>query len=65
MKSSEELRELSMDELEKEVEDLRGELFNLKFQHATHQLENVSRIRHVRRQIARALTILNEKSRTA
>ncbi|OCC15056.1 LSU ribosomal protein L29p (L35e) [Dissulfuribacter thermophilus] len=61
MKSAEELRELSVEELEKEAEGLRQELFNLKFQHATHQLENVMRIRHVRRQIARVLTIINEK----
>ena len=63
MKSADELRDLSVEELEKEVEGLRQELFNLRFQHTTHQLENVMRIRHVRRQIARVLTIMNEKKK--
>lgn len=63
MKGAEELRELSVEELEKEAEGLRQELFNLRFQHTTHQLENVMRIRQVRREIARVLTIINEKRR--
>ncbi len=61
MKTAEELRELSSEELEKELDGLRQEFFNLRFQHATLQLENVMRIRHVRRQIARILTIIREK----
>ena len=63
MKGAEELRELTVEELEKEAEGLRQELFNLRFQHTTHQLENVMRIRQVRREIARVLTIINEKRR--
>ena len=63
MKGAEELRDLTVEELEKEAEGLRQELFNLRFQHTTHQLENVMRIRQVRREIARVLTIINEKRR--
>lgn len=60
-----ELRELSIDELERKLEDLRRELFNLRFQQATHQLKNPVRIRLVRRDIARILTILKEKERVS
>ncbi len=62
MKSADDLRELSVEELEKEVEGLRQELFNLRFQHATHQLEDTARIRKVRRSIARILTLIKEKA---
>ncbi len=61
MSAAEPLRQLSRDELLKKEMDLRQELFNLRFQNATHQLENVMRIRQVRREIARVKTILNEK----
>ncbi len=60
-----ELRELSEDELIKKEIELRQELFNLRFQKETHQLENVMRIRHVRRAIARVKTILNEKRKAS
>lgn len=60
-----ELRELSIDELERKLEDLRRELFNLRFQQATHQLKNPVRIRLVRRDIARILTILKEKEKVS
>ncbi|HDH63245.1 MAG TPA: 50S ribosomal protein L29 [Firmicutes bacterium] len=60
-----ELRELSIDELERKLEELRRELFNLRFQQATHQLKNPVRIRLVRRDIARILTILKEKERVS
>jgi large subunit ribosomal protein L29 len=56
-----ELRELSIEEIQQKEKDLRQELFNLRFQQATHQLENIMRIRTVRRSIARAKTILAEK----
>ena len=58
---TQELRDLSGEELKNRVENLRGELFNLKFQLATGQIENPVRIRLVRRDIARALTILRGK----
>ena len=55
MKASE-LRELSPDQLEDRLRELREELFNLRFQYATRQLTNTARIREVRRDIARVLT---------
>jgi len=58
---AEELRSLTVEELKSKIEDLRGELFNLRFQKATGQIENPLQIRVVRRNIARALTILREK----
>ncbi len=61
MKNVEKLRDLSVDELREKDVDLRKELFNLRFQHATHQLENTSRLRLVRRDIARVNTIIREK----
>ncbi len=59
----EKYREMSVDELRKRESDLRKELFNLRYQHATHQLENTAKIRLVRRDIARVKTIINEKLR--
>lgn len=56
-----ELRELTVDELKRKLEDLRRELFNLRFQQITHQLKNSIRIRIVRKDIAKILTILREK----
>ncbi len=56
------LRDLSLDELKAKEKDLREELFNLKFQHATGQLENSARIPQVRRDIARVKTTLKEKA---
>lgn len=56
-----ELREINSEDLRKKESDLRHELFNLRFQHGTHQLENVMRIRSVRRDIARVQTIINEQ----
>jgi len=56
-----ELRELSVDDLEKKVQDLNQELFNLRFQMAAGQLENSARLPKTRRDIARAMTILREK----
>ena len=58
-----EVRELSLDELERRVAETRRELFNLRFQHATGQLENTGQLQKVRRNIARLLTVLNQKQR--
>jgi large subunit ribosomal protein L29 len=58
-----EVRELSVDELERRVAETRRELFNLRFQHATGQLENTGQLQEVRRNIARLLTVLNQKQR--
>ncbi|MCY0887423.1 MAG: 50S ribosomal protein L29 [Alicyclobacillaceae bacterium] len=54
-------RELSSDEIVGRVDQLKDELFNLRFQHATGQLENPTRIRQVRKDIARAKTILRQR----
>lgn len=59
---AENLRGLSEDELQKHLDDFRQELFNLRFQHHTGQLENFSRIQHVKRNIARILTIQRERT---
>ncbi len=60
MKASE-LRDLTTEELVRKVDDLKEELFNLRFQLATGQLDNPMRIKHVRRDIARARTVLRER----
>ncbi len=56
-----ELRDLSEGELRQKVQDFTVELFNLKFQHATGQLENTERLPQVRKDLARVKTILHEK----
>ncbi|QJA05732.1 50S ribosomal protein L29 [Thermosulfurimonas marina] len=56
-----ELRELSLPELKEKLRELREELFNLRFQKTIHQLENPMRIRQVKRDIARVLTVIREK----
>lgn len=60
MKSSD-LRDLSPDELKGKEKDIREELFNLRFQHATGQLENTMRIPQLKKDLARIKTILREK----
>ena len=59
------IREMSETELTAEVKKLKNELFNLRFQQATGQLENTARMRAVRRDAARVKTILNEKAAAA
>jgi large subunit ribosomal protein L29 len=56
-----EIIDLTTDELERKVDDLKQELFNLRFQLVTGQLDNVMRIREVRRNIARAKTVLRQR----
>ena len=56
-----EFRDLSEGELRQKVQDFTAELFNLKFQHATGQLENTERLPQVRKDLARVKTILHEK----
>ncbi len=56
-----EAHELSVDELTSKLDSLKDELFKLRFQHATGQLENPARIRDVRRSIARVQTVLRER----
>ena len=56
-----EVRELDVEELEQRLAETRQELFNLRFQHATGQLENTGQLKEVRKNIARILTVLNRK----
>ncbi|HHN64135.1 MAG TPA: 50S ribosomal protein L29 [Nitrospirae bacterium] len=58
-----ELREMTIDELREKERELRKELFNLRFQKATGEIQNPMRIRAVRKDIARILTIITEKER--
>lgn len=58
-----ELREKTPDQLREQLEALKKEAFNLRFQAATGQLENTSQMRAVRRDAARVKTILTEKAR--
>jgi large subunit ribosomal protein L29 len=60
MKASE-LRELSAEELMEKARELRTELFNLRIKKNTGQLENTARLRTLRRDIARAETVLTER----
>ena len=57
---ADEIRDLSADEQEEKLSELKEELFNLRFQQATGQLENPMRIREVKKTIARIKTILHE-----
>ena len=56
-----EIRDLSTQELEDKIKDLKEELFNLRFQNATNQLDNPMRIASVKKDIARVKTVLKEK----
>ena len=57
-----EIRELSVEQLENKLKELKEELFNLRFQLAINQLDNPHRITVVKRDIARVMTVLNEKN---
>lgn len=59
MKASE-IRELSREEMQRKVDDLREELFNLNFQHETGQLENSQKLKQTKRDVARIKTIMRE-----
>ena len=68
MKTSKYLEELkgqSVAELNAQLVDAKKELFNLRFQNATNQLDNTSRIKEVRKNIARIQTIMTEKAKVA
>ena len=57
-----ELRDMTADQLQAKLKELKGELFNLRFQHAVNQLENPHKITDVKRDIARVMTVLQEKN---
>jgi large subunit ribosomal protein L29 len=56
-----ELRELDASELAEKLDEAKEELFNLRFQMATNQLDNTSRLRQVRREVARISTVIREQ----
>ena len=62
---NEELRAKSADELKEELVAAKKELFNLRFQNATNQLDNTGRIKEVRKNIARIQTVITQKSKAA
>ena len=57
-----EIRNMTPDELNERLKELKGELFNLRFQHAINQLDNPLRISAVKKDIARVMTIITEKN---
>ena len=61
-KFTKDLREMSAEELNAKLKELKEELFNLRFQHAINQLDNPARIVEVKKNIARVMTILSEKN---
>ncbi len=56
-----EMRELSQEELQKELNELKSELFKLRFQLVTNQLENPMKLREVKKSIARIKTVIRER----
>ncbi len=62
---ADELRDKTPDQLRDELERLKKEAFNLRFQGATGQLESTARMAVVRRDVARVKTVMNEKARAA
>jgi large subunit ribosomal protein L29 len=61
MLKAEDIRAMTVDQMDDEILKLKKEQFNLRFQRATGQLENTSRVREVRRDIARIKTIAQQK----
>ena len=57
-----EIRQMTVEELNAKLKELKSELFNLRFQHAVNQLDNPHRIADVKKDIARVMTILHEKN---
>ncbi len=64
MKQAPEFQSLTFEELKQEEANLRKELFNLRFQRTTGEIENPMRIRQVRKDIARVLTVMTEKTQS-
>ena len=61
----EDLQAKTTEELQAQLVDAKKELFNLRFQNATNQLDNTSRIKEVRRNIARIQTVISEKAKAS
>jgi large subunit ribosomal protein L29 len=62
---AEEIRALSSDEMQRKLTELKHELFNLRFQHEVGQLENPSKMKQTKREIARIRTVINEMALSA
>jgi len=56
------MRQMTVEELNAKLKELKSELFNLRFQHAVNQLDNPHKIADVKKDIARVMTILHEKN---
>ena len=56
------MRNMNAEQLNAKLKELKGELFNLRFQHAINQLDNPHRINDVKHDIARVMTVLREKN---
>lgn len=65
MLKARDLREETSEELEKRLADLQEQLFKLRFQRATGQMDDVHKIHNVSKDLARVLTVINEKRRSA
>ena len=61
----EELKSLTVADLQSQLVDAKKELFNLRFQNATNQLDNTARIKEVRKNIARIQTVITQKEKVA
>jgi len=59
------MRDMTIEELSEKEREMRKELFNLRFQAATGEIENPRRIRAVRKDMARVLTVMTEKARAS
>ena len=57
-----ELRDMTADQLQAKLKELKSELFNLRFQHAINQLDNPHKMTEVKKDIARVLTVLRSKN---
>ena len=55
-------RDMTADQLQAKLKELKSELFNLRFQHAINQLDNPHKISDVKKDIARVMTVLQEKN---
>jgi large subunit ribosomal protein L29 len=60
-----EIRELTADEIHSQIQDAHKALFDARFKHSMHQLENTAELRQQRHRIAQLKTVLNEKNRKA
>jgi len=56
-----EMRDLTYEELTEKLDEGKEEMFNLRFQMATNQLDNTARLRHVRREVARIATVMRQQ----